>query len=228
MSPFLVLSRNYAKRPAYRFRLPHENREKERNRRWAALGFYVGTLIIVVGLIGSWARWLLGNRDPWLWVIYRLFEGRKKWHRPALLAYWGLLGCLSVAGWNRQLARSRKCWPRTVNAEYMPSPISQDSSMSQTGETSLSTAQPLQANGLGMTFPNLPNLPGLPNLTNGVSMTHVATDLLDAADKHVPTLKLNARRKFFHGLAVVMFVPGVALDVSLGSELEARKLIGYV
>jgi hypothetical protein len=95
--------------------------------------------------------------------------------------------------------------------------------MSQTGETSLSTAQPLQANGLGMTFPNLPNLPGLPNLTNGVSMTHVATDLLDAADKHVPTLKLNARRKFFHGLAVVMFVPGVALDVSLGSELEARN-----
>jgi hypothetical protein len=108
-----------------------------------------------------------------------------------------------------------------VNAEYMSSSISQDSNMSQAGEASLSTAQPLQANALGMTFPNLPNLPSLPNLTNGVSMTHVATDLLDAADKHVPTLKLNARRKFFHGLAVVMLVPGVALDVSLGSELEA-------
>ncbi|XP_006459296.1 Tco6 SGD histidine kinase sensor protein [Agaricus bisporus var. bisporus H97] len=70
----------------------------------------------------------------------------------------------------------------------------------------------MQANALGMTFPNLPNLPSLPNLPNGVRVTHVATDLLDAADRHVPTLKLNARRKFFHGLAVVMFVPGVALD----------------
>jgi hypothetical protein len=46
-------------------------------------------------------------------------------------------------------------------------------------------------------------------------MSTVATDLLDAADKHVPTLGLNARRKFFHGLAVVMFVPGIAVDVSV-------------
>jgi hypothetical protein len=49
------------------------------------------------------------------------------------------------------------------------------------------------------------------NLPNGANM---AADFLDAADKHVPTLGLNARRKFFHGLVVVMFVPGVALDVS--------------
>jgi len=60
-----------------------------------------------------------------------------------------------------------------------------------------------------MTFSNLPNLPSLPN---GVKVSHVATDLLDAANKHVPTLKLNARRKFFHGLAVIMFIPGVAVD----------------
>ncbi|KAJ3567888.1 hypothetical protein NP233_g6075 [Leucocoprinus birnbaumii] len=215
LSPFLVLSRNYAKRPAHRFRLPQENQAKERNRRYAALGFYVGTVIIVSGLIGLWTRWLLGNRDPWLWVIYRILEGRKKWHRPALLTYWGLLGCLSVAGWNRQLARSRKLRPRTVTAEYMLASISQDSSTSQTGEiTSSSTAQSLQssANALGVTFPNLPNLPSLPNLPNGVKVSHVATDLLDAADKHVPTLKLNARRKFFHGLVVVMFIPGVVLD----------------
>jgi hypothetical protein len=70
------------------------------------------------------------------------------------------------------------------------------------------------AGGLGVTFPNLSNLPSLPNLPNGVKVSHVATDLLDAADKHVPTLKVNARRKFFHGLAVVMFIPGIAVDVS--------------
>jgi hypothetical protein len=48
-----------------------------------------------------------------------------------------------------------------------------------------------------------------------VDVSNVATDLLDAADKHVPTLGVNARRKFFHALAVVMFIPGVALDVSV-------------
>lgn len=44
-------------------------------------------------------------------------------------------------------------------------------------------------------------------------MSNVANDWLDAADKRVPTLSINARRKFFHGLAVVMFLPGVAVDV---------------
>ncbi|KAF9000613.1 hypothetical protein BDQ17DRAFT_1426959 [Cyathus striatus] len=43
-------------------------------------------------------------------------------------------------------------------------------------------------------------------------MSTAATEFLDAADKHVPTLGLNARRKFFHGLAVIMFIPGIAVD----------------
>ncbi|KAI0370375.1 hypothetical protein BV20DRAFT_995158 [Pilatotrama ljubarskyi] len=59
---------------------------------------------------------------------------------------------------------------------------------------------------LGLRLPNLPELP------NGANFSNVATDLLDAADKHVPTLSVNARRKFFHALAVVMFVPGIAVD----------------
>ncbi len=48
----------------------------------------------------------------------------------------------------------------------------------------------------------------LVNQANGM-----AADLLDAADKRVPVLGLNARRKFFHGLAVVMFVPAIWIDV---------------
>ncbi|EPQ52743.1 hypothetical protein GLOTRDRAFT_117464 [Gloeophyllum trabeum ATCC 11539] len=43
-------------------------------------------------------------------------------------------------------------------------------------------------------------------------MSSAATDFLDAADKRVPTLSLNARRKSFHLLAVAMFLPGVAFD----------------
>ena len=70
---------------------------------------------------------------------------------------------------------------------------------------------PAAVEGMGTAYGlRLPNLPDLPN---GAHLSHVATDLLDAADKHVPTLSVNARRKFFHALAVAMFVPGIAVDV---------------
>jgi hypothetical protein len=39
--------------------------------------------------------------------------------------------------------------------------------------------------------------------------------MMDAADQRLPTFSVNARRKFFHALAVVMFVPGIAVDVRL-------------
>lgn len=77
---------------------------------------------------------------------------------------------------------------------------------------------------LGLNFPNLSNLPNLPNLPQLGNGTNVATELLDAADKRVPTLSLNARRKFFHVLAVVMFVPGVAVDVSFTTTCFAMAI----
>ncbi|KAF9532582.1 hypothetical protein CPB83DRAFT_880691 [Crepidotus variabilis] len=237
LSPFLVLSRSNALRPVHRLRFPQE---KERNRRYYALAFYVGTVLIIGTLIGFWTRWCLGNRDPWLWAIFWVLQGRKKWTRPALLAYWALLGTISVAGWNRQLARSRRYRPRqplpSISEAMISSPLTPTSStatavsiepvpvatlpaeiINSTGPAgSLSTPPPSSSGPLGMSFPttfaNIPNLPNLPNLPNSANMSNVATDLLDAADKHVPTLSLNSRRKFFHGLAVIMFIPGVAID----------------
>ena len=183
----------------HRLRFPEE---KARNRRYFALGFYIGSILIIGGLIGLWARWCLGNRDPWLWVIFRIVEGEKKWSRPALLSYWLFLCIVSVAGWNRQLARSRRFRPRnpTTAESATSSTLADVPNMSSTTESInlIST----QAVSLGI------------NLPDGADVSRVATDLLDAADKHVPTLGLNARRKFFHGLVVVMFVPGVAIDVS--------------
>lgn len=44
--------------------------------------------------------------------------------------------------------------------------------------------------------------------------TGVATQMMDAADQRMPTLSVNARRKSFHALAVIMFIPGIAVDVS--------------
>lgn len=209
LAPFLVLSRHIAQRPVRRLRFPQD---KQRLRRNLALGFYAGTVVIVGGLIGMWTRWCLGKRDPWLWTIFWILEGKRKWTRPALLAYWASLGSLSVAGWNRQLARSRRYWPRNTGGETLIVPgievaAASSSQVSDPGPSSGTPASSTVGNTLGMSFPNLPTLP------NGANVSNVATDLLDAADKHVPTLGLNARRKFFHALAVIMFIPGVAFDV---------------
>ena len=62
------------------------------------------------------------------------------------------------------------------------------------------------------------------NLPNGAQVSLAATELLDAADKRVPTLTLNARRKSFHGVAVLMFLPGIAFDVSVGPSVGDPKI----
>lgn len=206
LSPLLWLSRHIAQRPVRRLRFPQE---KQRYRRGLAVGFYVGSILIIGGLIGMWSRWCLGKRDPWLWVVFWILEGKRKWSRPLLLAYWGLLGSISVAGWNRQLARSRRYRPRntaTGIGENVIVPVPEEPATSFESNGSLVG---------GLNFPNLrDNLPNLPNIPNGANVSLRATDFLDAADKHVPTLGLNARRKFFHALAVAMFLPGIAFDVS--------------
>ena len=130
------------------------------------------------GLVGTWARWCLNWRDPCLWVVYYLFEGKHKWTRPVLISYWALLAMVSVAGWSRQLGRARR------HRRYLvPGSREREHRSSETLRNE--------------------NHPG------------VATQMMDAADSRMPTLSVNARRKFFHALAVVMFVPGIAVDVSV-------------
>ncbi|EIW57386.1 dolichol kinase [Trametes versicolor FP-101664 SS1] len=266
LSPLLYLSRHIAQRPVRRLRYPQE---KQKHRRLLALGFYTGALLIVGGLVGLWTGWSLGGRNPWVYIVFWVLEGKNKWTRPALLVYWGTLIALSVAGWGRQLSRGRRF--RQVRASMhvsvsggeaqggphsprygasfgqpgygslgvQPPPQSQAQQLQQqqqaqqngAGTNANSSGSPNASAGeqsdpsapttagpagegagagpLGMRLPNLSKLPDLPN---GSNFSNVANDLLDAADKHVPTLSVNARRKFFHALAVVMFVPGIAVD----------------
>lgn len=221
LSPLLYLSRHIAQQPVRRLRFPEE---KQKHRRLLALGFYAGTVLIVGGLIGFWTRWCLGNRDPWLWALFWILEGKTKWTRPALLTYWGALGSISVAGWNRQLARSRRYRHRNVMNGAGELMLNHHGTFEGAGartsiiglegsDPSTPSTPPTESVGpLGLSFPNLANLPTLPNLPNGTNMSNVATDWLDAANKHVPTLSVNARRKYFHALAVVMFLPGIIVD----------------
>ncbi|KZV74673.1 hypothetical protein PENSPDRAFT_572701 [Peniophora sp. CONT] len=217
LSPLLALSRHIARQPLRRLKNPLE---KERQRKWMAFGFYVGTVMVVFGLIGSWARWILGARDPWLWALRSILDGPRAWTRPALLAYWGALGSLSVAGWNRQLARSHRLRLRPVNTPGVP-PGSAGTGTNETPQSEPSSPAPASGNEAERPIVTTPlsmaNLPtstafAFPDISGLPSVSAASSEWLDAADRRVPTLGLNGRRKFFHLLAVLMFVPGVAVD----------------
>jgi dolichol kinase len=208
----LVHARQLAQMPARRLRRPET---KTRQQRTLAAGFYAGAALIVGGPIGLWTRWLLYGRDPWAWAARYVLQGRRPWSRPLLLGYWALLGLLSVAGWSRQLARSRRYRPRPgATPDPSASPFIGVSAAAAAGEAPPSTDasganSPVQRDS-GMGEWGFASLPALPN---GEGVSRAATGLLDAAHQHVPTLSLNARRKFFHALAVAMFLPGLAFDV---------------
>lgn len=220
LSPLLALSRHIARRPRLRLRVPHQT-EQLIYRRMLATGVAAGAVLLVGGLLGGWVRWLLGSRDPWLWVLRNLTYGRRPWSRFALVAWWGLLGSLSVAGWNRQLARSR----RRIHIHAIAAPA-QPPTQSQSRQKPIMIQPISEVSAVGTYPPLVPRLgTQQPNYHATASkgstipgpardIQAVATDLLDAADKHVPTLSRNGRRKFFHALAVLMFVPGISWDVS--------------
>ncbi|CAE6476415.1 unnamed protein product, partial [Rhizoctonia solani] len=220
LSPLLALSRHIARRPRLRLRTPHQT-EQLIYRRMLAIGLAAGAVLLVGGLLGGWVRWLLGARDPWLWVLRSLTQGRRPWSRLTLVAWWGLLGSLSVAGWNRQLARSRR-HPHihAYTSASVRTPI-----QPQFKQKSLPPTPMSEVSAVGTYPPLVPRLGTLQaqtqsnaskSPTTSLAPTRdiqaVATDLLDAADKHVPTLSRNGRRKFFHALAVLMFVPGISWD----------------
>ncbi|KAG9049765.1 hypothetical protein FS837_009181 [Tulasnella sp. UAMH 9824] len=224
LSPILVLSRNLAQKPSHRLRYPEQ---KVTFRKTLAAGFYGLSAIIIGGLIGSWTGWCLAledsssilhfMRDPWLWVVRWTLEGHRSWSRPALLAYWAALASISVAGWNRQLARARKTGRKVVGVQAVPalsSPVTAVATGStlQGGSSTAVTGPRPQTRPVPRDEPSAATPTATSFSPPSTAVPSSMTELLDAADKRVPILTLNGRRKFFHALAVVMFVPGIASD----------------
>lgn len=206
LSPLLYLSRNLAQKPAHRLRLPHE---KPVHRRLLALGFYAGSVLICGGLIGVWTKWCLGGRNPFTWAFFFIFEGTHAWTRPALIAYWVALAAISVAGWERQLNRARK------HRRYVVPGTAAIRGEGPGGQHSVAGGPAGKPLGLGSgNVLGIATNGGQPGGTTQEGFTGVATQMMDAADQRMPTLSVNARRKSFHALAVIMFIPGIAVDVS--------------
>lgn len=193
LSPLLYLSRHLAQRPVHRLRFPHE---KPIHRRLLALAFYAGALLVVTGVVGVWAQWCLGWRNPYVWVVFFLLEGKHAWTRPVLISYWAALALFSVAAWQRQLSRARRHRRYTVPGRGEQR---ERADRAESASSTSTLAGPPSAASVSLT-----------SQTPGVSA--VATQMMDAADQRIPTLSVNARRKSFHALAVAMFIPGIAVD----------------
>lgn len=232
LSPLLYLSRHTASRRVRR-RDPTDDKKWRREniiQRWfLAIGFYLFAALLVGGPIGIWTRWCLDQINPWVWVLHWLLAGKRVWVRPFLLVYWGLLASISVWGWNRRLVRVRKSKTRRLggNPGVSPVPVSGNTGTASEGEASTSrtsaTATTTSTATVAAAALSTAASTGAGAIVSGIHTSQrvmnqaneMAAEFLDAADKRVPTLTLNARRKYFHGLAVLMFLPGIAIDVSL-------------
>ncbi|KIR71289.1 dolichol kinase [Cryptococcus deuterogattii CA1014] len=210
---------------AHRLRLPHE---KPVHRRLLALGFYAGSVLICGGLIGVWTKWCLGGRNPFTWAFFFIFEGTHAWTRPALIAYWVALAAISVAGWERQLNRARK------HRRYVVPGTAAIRGEGPGGQHSVAGGPAGKPLGLGSgNVLGIATNGGQPGGTTQEGFTGVATQMMDAADQRMPTLSVNARRKSFHALAVIMFIPGIAVDpafthLSFSVAFAAFNFVEYV
>ncbi|KAG7530876.1 hypothetical protein FFLO_04739 [Filobasidium floriforme] len=209
LSPLLVLSRRIAQRPVYRLRYPEE---KQLYRKGLAAGFYAGAILICGGLIGFWARWCLCGRNPVVWVVMWLMEGQNWYSRPVLIGYWAALAGISVGGWTRQLSRARRHrgWTeaKVTNGQHKVTVVSKTSA---TKSAEAATARSASMSDISRR-PTLPRTPSPTIDVKTAGLSGVASHMMDEMDQRLPVFSVNARRKFFHALAVVMFVPGIIVD----------------
>ena len=187
LSPILVLSRVLAQRPTHRLRWPDQ---RNLHRRLLALAFLVLTVLLVLGVLGPWMWWQLRAQNPWLYSVRFMLLGSRWWSRLALLGYWGIL--CNIALLSLQLMVNR-VWPfATVGDQVRPKrrPEAQPP-VQRTAPTATERASTLAA----------------------TQFAEPSTEL-DESTSLGPALavSVNGRRKFFHALAVFLFVPGIAWD----------------
>lgn len=190
LSPLLVLSRNLARRPTHRLRWPDK---RNLHRRLLAMGFFVLSIFLVLGVLGPWVSWQLGGRNPWLYVIRFTLQGPTWWSRWTLVGYWGLL--CNIALLSIQLMVNRVWQFATVGDQVKTQPPTR-------AAAPLSTSAPRRV-------PTATQRAG--SMAAARFACRTEPDESTSLGPQV-AVSVNGRRKFFHALAVLLFVPGLAWD----------------
>lgn len=140
-----------------------------------------------------------GLRRPWIWGLKMICyggdgideipgpQGWKRWKRLVLVGWWAGNIVAAVGGWQNRLVRARR-----IRIASSPTGGKKDEGVGSAGVTGK----------VGV---------GASSTTTGKVGAELARE-----EKRVHA-SLNIRRKFFHALAVLMFVPGIAIDVCIFS-----------
>ena len=193
LSPLLVISRHIASRPAHRLKWPTE---RERHRRLLAAGVFLGLFGIVFFMLGGWAGWMLGGglRAPWAWAVRLLVTGGDGVDAPGMEHGWFFRRrrMLLCAYWAGAIVVAVGGWQsRLVRARRIR----------MRGQA-----------GPGAPKGGPPDKGPAPRASLRPELAKIGAEL--AREEKRVHASLNMRRKFFHALAVMMFVPGIAIDVS--------------
>ncbi|KAM0750308.1 hypothetical protein T439DRAFT_249873 [Meredithblackwellia eburnea MCA 4105] len=161
--------------------------ERERHRRLLAAGVYLGLAGIIFLMLGGWASWVLGSKGGL----------RRPWLWAISFVLSGGDGIAPSEGWR---------WKRIILSAYWLGVL-----VAAVGgwQTRLVRARRIR----------MKNAQGSEtSKTTGKGMkegSKVGAEL--AREEKSFHASLNMRRKFFHALAVAMFVPGIAFDPSFTS-----------
>lgn len=160
---------------------------------------FVSLFGIVFLLLGGWASWMLagGIERAWTWAFAFIFypstsNSTVEWRDPNR-RFQGWKRLFLVLYWGGTISVAVGGWTtRFVRARRIRMKSSQESTTSTKSSPSLNV-----------------------DLTKGVK--NVAEQGFSGVEGLREEKKvhasLNMRRKFFHALAVVMFIPGIAVDV---------------
>lgn len=198
LSPLLVLSRHIASKPSYRLRWPAE---KERNRKLLAAASLLGVCGISVALLGGWVGWQLrgGLAQAWSWAARFIVFGGD-----------GLNGMYGEF-------RGRRRWTRLALAVYWVNALffavaGWQSRLARTRKLRLANASAASSAAAASGHEK-------------DGMGGSAAALREEKRPHHIHVSIDLRRKFFHAMAVIVFVPGIAFDVSSPLLRPTPKLI---
>lgn len=211
--------------------------ERGRNRKLVALGSFSGFVLIICLPFAGWVGWTLGGglRTPWAWGLrycalggdgsvsslrtaVRLGSssaaggpaGWRRWKRILLALYWLAIVISAVGGWQTRLVRARRIRIAKNKAGNGTAVSTTQQGHASVRDGSKGTPDAIgfqnghkAASAGGMAGKAAIEMAGVQNIRENRRM-HVALDL---------------RRKFFHALAVVMFVPAIAIDVRICRSL---------
>lgn len=193
LSPLLALSRVLAQRPTHRLRWPDK---RNLHRRLLALAFFLFSALLIFGTLGPWVWWMLGRRNPWLYVARFMLQGRYWWSRIALLVYWGIL--CNIALLSLQLMVNR-VWQYATVGDQVQAQAMKRRAAARAEATSGARTMPTTSERAGTLA------------ASRFAALHAEGERTSLGPALAVTV--NGRRKFFHMLAVFLFIPGIAWDV---------------